>query len=200
MNTFLFAAFAMGLAAFNEQYPSWSFMTYFSMLSFAAMQFLEFLLWRNLGSAVWNRRLSMAGLAIIILQPLAAISALPQWRTPLLLAYSVFVLWTLASTPFVFKTSRAPNGHLAWEWLNPLLGNPHAYIWLLFLMSPALLRGDWKLAFAYVLTFGVSMWSWFAEGTAGSMWCWMLNIFWFFVLADILIFTPCGFPLARKTV
>jgi hypothetical protein len=54
INTFVFGIFVLLLIAFNNKYSKYKIIefenpyTYFFMVSFISMQFIEFILWRNL--------------------------------------------------------------------------------------------------------------------------------------------------------
>ena len=60
LNTFIFSVFVLLLIAFNNKYSNYklnefkSIYVYFFIMSFALMQFIEFILWRNLNNQLIN--------------------------------------------------------------------------------------------------------------------------------------------------
>jgi hypothetical protein len=71
---------------------------------------------------------------------------------------------------------RAPNGHLAWNFMQKDIGSLlELLVYFIFLFTPIFLTGNIDLLLLGLGTLGVSMYSYWRENTWGSMWCWIVN-------------------------
>jgi hypothetical protein len=189
LQTFSLAVYGAILTTISN-YSPFSYIVF--MMSFSIMQLLEAGIWETLSIAMWNRTLSMLGLFIIGCQPMLAILTMNPGvlRRSMLLSYAAFVLLYifLVLPNVVWRTTVAPNGHLRWEWLRPPLVMILA--WLFFLIAPLYLRDSKrKVAFWFVLISALLvLWKYYDTGTWGSLWCWISNLAWIYIITDILIF------------
>lgn len=163
------------------------------LMSFSSMQLIEAGLWTKLSDVQWNRTLSMIGLLVIILQPLLSISTMQPGNAQkyMLFIYAafiaVYVIFVLPST--VFKTRVASNGHLLWEWLRPPVWI--VATWIFLLVAPLYLRPIYHRRAAFWFTsaaVAVSLFFFYSAGTWGSVWCWISNVVWLYIIADIVVF------------
>lgn len=90
-------------------------------MSIASMQLLEYFIWtRGLGknNTGANAILSKIGLLLIFVQPICT-GLLIKNRLHQIIFYILYALWIVVffymSSPIIFKTSIAKNGHLNWE-------------------------------------------------------------------------------------
>ena len=204
LNTFAFAMFTMVLAGLNK-YRGYELSMYIFYLSFACMQLVEGVTWLTLDDPSWNAALSVAALALVILQPAASIMTIAEssaaTRNRLIMAYGVFVLlliaWMVTSTTSTdYRMVRASNGHLEWKWLSPIFepGVGLAFLvgWMCFFLLPQVVNRS-IVGFSFLLgTFLLSVYTYHDARTIGSMWCWIANVAFVKVLLDILFFQPCG--------
>lgn len=189
LQTFSLAVYGAILATIANYTP---FRYIVFMMSFSIMQLVEAGIWKTLSVAVWNKTLSMIGLLVIACQPILSILTMERsiLRRNMLLSYAAYLLLymfiVLPNT--IWKTVVAPNGHLLWEWLRPPF--VMVMLWLFFLIAPLYLRNSKsKIAFWFVLISSlIILWNYYHTGTWGSLWCWISNIAWIYVIADILIF------------
>jgi len=175
------------------------------LMSFSLVQLFEFLLWTFLHNPDWNRILSFMLLLLVIMQPLMAILSMPEthtYKNILLLGYGAFVfliiLWSIMN-PIRLKTSISPNGHLFWEWLQfPI---PFIAMWIILFLTPIYFNSQLKyhigLIFS-ILTVGFSLYYYYREGTWASIWCWISNLIWLFVIIDILFWKVLKNKLCKK--
>ena len=115
--SFLVGILAIGLGAYrNTPIPVLLF-----CLSIVLMQFIEFVVWSNYENKDINRQASLAAAGLLWLQPIASILTLPPsgTRTAALGAYGgLSLLSALIGKDRDYSMTRAPNGHLAWNWLE----------------------------------------------------------------------------------
>ena len=84
------------------------------------MQLVEYFTWNHLHNKKINRLLSQIGLFLVIIQiPLFVFSHDPfPYRLLLLGLFMVLGSIILFGFDIDFSMNKAPNGHLAWNWLN----------------------------------------------------------------------------------
>ena len=172
LNTFIFSFFGTCFALFNGviTVPEALF-----FLSFISIQLVEYFAWKNLDD---TRIPSMVGLLLIFLQIVLVIYNYYKGPYQNLLYGFWFAITAivLMTTKFNLSMHKAPNGHLAWDWLNSI---PKIY-WLIFVLLYMGIGIDYKynltfLAFAAAVSFAWYTYS--ASGSFGSMWCWIANVF-----------------------
>jgi hypothetical protein len=182
MNTFLVSTFATALALGNGVIDAITALAY---MSFMSMQLVEYFAWNaSNASNKWvisNRTASIAGLALIVYQPILFTLCIykehPRIATALICMYVIFLsLLFGVIKPFVtidFRSVPAPNGHLAWKWLDFPLAV--LIIWVIFLALPAAIQGYWIGFAAIVGLASLSYYLFRTTDTWGSMWCWVAN-------------------------
>ncbi len=172
LNTFIFSLFGTCFALFNGviDVPQALF-----FLSFISMQLVEYFAWKNLDD---TRIPSIFGLLLIFLQIVLIIYNYYKGPYQNLL----YVLWfaitatVLATTQIKFAMHKAPNGHLAWDWLDSI---PKMY-WLIFILFYLGIGIDYKYNLVFLSFLAAVSFSWYtysSSGTFGSMWCWIANAF-----------------------
>jgi hypothetical protein len=182
MNTWLLTLFAAAIGYYNG-YNNAAHTAFF--LSFASMQFIEYLLW---SFPKWNAAISAAGLGVIGLQPLFSILQVtnPAHLMALLAGYVVYathgayMLFNAKEYDITMKSVVAPNGHLKWLWLPENTFSTVMYMVLLF--TPLMLQGYWIALAGGLAALAVSLWAYHKDGTWGSMWCWFAALFSFWII------------------
>jgi len=167
------------------------------MFEVALIQLVEFFLWRNLKNEYMNKRLSMLVAFIICLQMLTLILMIPNdtYKNLMLIFVLAFLLFYSAYkyvyNPIAFHTSVGKNGHLVWEWL---LQNGWENIFLIIALSfyliPALIINNTPFSIFLITSLCISIIMYLKYQTAGSMWCWIGNLFLLYFVVDILLIQP----------
>ena len=175
LNTFLFSFFGVNFAYFNNVINGYEYLLFYSFIS---MQLLEYFTWKYLNNKKINRLLSQLGLFLIAMQPILFI-LIPN-NLNMSIKASLIAFYLLFWVSFVmflnvdYSMVKAPNGHLAWNWLNvpPL----YIFIWLLFLLVVLLYIKKYILFTIHVIVFLAIYYTYYKTNTWGSLWCWISNI------------------------
>ena len=189
MNTFLFSMFAVSLAKLNGvvSTPDAAFHSLF-----ASMQLIEYFLWSQpANNAFWSK----VGLAIVVLQPFVSLTRItdPKVRSAAWVAWALTlgVILTVVKPlgTIDFSSVRAPNGHLAWNWLKfP------AYVFAIFVafqLFSKVYNGEYMLAaLEAAVILGICM-TYRESGTWGSMWCWIANMYGLWLLYRVAKKSSC---------
>jgi len=184
LNTFLFSFFGMNLAYFNNVIITFN---YLYLISFISMQLLEYFTWKHLNNKEINRLLSQLGLFLIFIQPILFILSIPNVKysvkTPVLALYILFSLGCFLYFPINYSMEKAPNGHLAWNWLN---FPPYIVLtWITFIFILLLYAKDY---FRFILHTGLFLaiyYTYYKTNTWGSLWCWIANLATIFYIAKV---------------
>jgi len=163
-------------------------------MSFISMQFFEFLLWRNLENDSMNYIISIAAAFLLVIQPIASLTMLNNvpLRNKLLVFYSLPALsyFFYRVTTEDFYTTVSKTGHLAWKWGGPT-DNVFTHLFYLFFLYYALIVNKHYFSVGFtLLLFAISYYTYYKDGSAGSMWCWLINVVMFYYLFKILIYLP----------
>jgi len=204
INTFVFGVFVLLLVAFNNQYSSYKIeffknpYAYFFVLSVISMQFIEFLLWRNMNNPLINNIVSTLGLIILAFQPFTSILLINniKLRNNLLTIYSVpallYLIYTMYSTNIHTEISKK-SGHLVWYWNDPNLSLLHILIislfYLIFLFFPMIYNKYYSFL-TFLFIFLVLKYYYYKDQSAESLWCFFGNIMMLVFLIQILIVLP----------
>jgi hypothetical protein len=183
LNTFIFGVFALIMIWFNNKYSQYKTdlfkngYAYFFFLSFMLMQLIEFFLWRNLNNKDLNHILSVIGMLLVMVQPIASLLMLEDKQS----SYKIIAIYSFFAAIFFiyqfndhrFTTEIAQNGHLKWNW-NIISGySSILYLFWLILLYYSLIVSKNYLPLIYVsILFIISYYTYSKDGTAGSLWCW----------------------------
>lgn len=199
MNTFIFGIFGLLIIAFNNKYSNYKInffnnsYAYLFMLAFILMQFVEFILWRNLDNRIINNVVSILGFLLLSIQPMTSLLLLNNipLRNKLLLAYSIpafiFVVYNLLSTNI--HTVLSSSGHLAWKWTgykNILITIP---FYLFFLFFP-LVYNKYYSSLLILLLYFIFIYYFGKDGSSGSIWCLTVNSTVLYFLLQVLVVMP----------
>jgi|UniRef100_A0A6C0CC76 hypothetical protein len=175
LNTFLFSLFGISFAYFNNVINGYEYLFYYSFIS---IQLVEYFTWKHLNNKKINRLLSQLGLFLISMQPIMFILSVNNVeyikKLQLISVFSIFWLFTLFYFSIDFSMTKAPNGHLAWHWLNvpPL----YIFIWLTFFLVILLYIKKYILFAIHLIVFLAIYYTYYKTKTWGSLWCWIANI------------------------
>ena len=175
LNTFLFSLFGISFALFNNVIGVFDFL-YF--LAFISMQLLEYFAWNNLNDKKMNTLLSKIGALLIFIQiPLFILASHPLENNSkfiLIGLYLVFSLFCIFYFPIDYSMNKAPNGHLAWNWLN--FPTVICVIWLSFIFGLYVYQKQYvKFSMYLIITLAI-YYTYYKTNTWGSLWCWIANI------------------------
>jgi hypothetical protein len=145
------------------------------------MQLIEYFTWKHLHNKKINRLLSKLGLFLILIQPILFI-LIPNnvkfnIKATLITLYVIFLTYIIfynkSSGNNDFSMTKAPNGHLAWNWLK---NAPYCnLIWLSFLLVILLYIKKYILFTLHLLIFLAIYYTYYKTNTWGSLWCWIAN-------------------------
>jgi len=175
LNTFLFSFFAVNFAYFNNIINIYEYLFFYSFIS---IQLLEYFTWKHLHNKKINRLLSQLGLFLIFMQPLLII-LIPNnvkfnIKATLITLYLIFFSLIFFSIKNDFSMEKAPNGHLAWNWLKypPLI----VIIWLTFYLVILLYAKKYFIFAINAIIVLAIYYTYYKTNTWGSLWCWISNI------------------------
>lgn len=192
LNTFLFSMFAVSLALFNNvvSIPDALF-----FISFSSMQLVEYFVWSNMNNTGINTFLSKIGTLLLIIQPFISLFGIDNLNirysmVSLYVLYVIFVYTYIKPLNTVdFSTTRAENGHLAWNWLNVPLYS--FVIWLAFLVFPTVYAKEYIKLFVCLVLISMIYYTYIASGTWGSLLCWISNGLAFVFLYKVFYKSHC---------
>lgn len=181
LNTFAFSAFMLVLLVYNNsctpyKIKGFNLFYYFFILSFISMQLIEFFLWRNLKNVGLNYFWSSLGQLLVTVQPIAALSMLPNatLKTGLLAAYAGFVVFLYSKYGNHQPNTKVYNGHLQWNWAQ--LSWVEYLTWLAFLSFALVYNGYYEAVLVALVLLVITYYSYSVHRTAGSLWCWSINL------------------------
>jgi hypothetical protein len=198
LNTFLFGVFVLILVFYNNRYSQYKIKefqnpyTYLFMMSFISMQLFEFILWGNINNNIINKVVSILGYLLLTIQPIASLTMLDniQLRNRLISIYSIpaffYFLYKLYYEKFY--TSITSAGHLKWNWGNNNFIFP--YVFYLFFLYFSLVVNKNYLGIVFTLLLFVYFFSYYRDGSAGSLWCWSVNFVLFYYLFQVIFYLP----------
>jgi hypothetical protein len=174
LNTFLFSFFGVNFAYFNNIINIYEYLFFYSFIS---IQLLEYFTWKHLHNKKINKLLSQLGLFLIFLQPLLII-LIPNnvkfnIKATLITLYLIFFSLIFFSIKNDFSMEKAPNGHLAWNWLKypPLI----VLLWLTFYLVILLYAKKYILFAINAIIVLTIYYTYYKTNTWGSLWCWIAN-------------------------
>ena len=186
LNTFLFGLGVACLAYYTKIIPNYGIII---LLSFSAMQLLEFFAWTYYDNRKINRILSIIGMMIIITQVILLNYYLPDKKIRNILLFLIFIfllLFIIIDLKNVnFSMKRGENKHLIWYWLDlPLIW---IIIGLSFYLIPVYLYGNLLIILFMITILVISLYFYWKYKTWGSMWCYFSNLLWLYVLIMIIV-------------
>jgi hypothetical protein len=175
LNTFLFGLFGINFAYFNNIINIYEYLFFYPFIS---IQLLEYFTWKHLHNKKINRLLSQLGLFIIFIQPLLMIltpnNVKFNIKATLITLYLIFFSLIFFSIKNDFSMTKAPNGHLAWNWLK--YPPPIVIIWLTFYLVILLYAKKYFIFAINTLIVLAIYYTYYKTNTWGSLWCWISNI------------------------
>ncbi len=178
ITTWIFAMIMALITKAKADPRAWLF-----FFTFSQMQLAEFFIWNDLNSKL----ASLFGLFIILMEPVASINLIKNSgvRNKLWLLYALVVLFAFLTTKINLSNKVGKNGHLVWSWWDSF-SNIFKYFWTVSFLLPILYAGYYGFFTLAVSLMLLSMYFYNAYGTLATMWCWISNFAWFFLLISIL--------------
>lgn len=188
LNTFLFSLFGGSFAYFNKVI---SLSVFFYFLSYISIQLVEYFTWKNLHDKAANRLLSQIALFLIFIQiPLSITSTLKYEDQPVVLGlYFVFCAFVYFSFPIDFSMKKAPNGHLAWNWLK--FPSWVIVVWISFLLGSLFYVKKYVDFALYSVAITAIYYTYYKSNTWGSLWCWISNILALKLISQVFLKDLC---------
>ncbi len=210
INTFVFGIFVLLLIAFNNKYSQYKIADfenpylYFFIGSVISMQFIEFVLWRNLNNKSINKTMSILGSLLLCIQPIASLTLLKNinLRNTMILIYSFLscIFFFYIITHKHMYTLLSKNGHLKWDWVQNVNLNsipnwiPQKIIvhllYLFFLSFSFFVNRRYFLIISSSILFCLFYYYYYTDGSAGSLWCLSVNAIMLYYLIQILVYLP----------
>jgi len=187
LNTFIFGITCAIIASVFGKYDKLFLLI---PLSFSSIQLLEYFAWNNINNKRIIKILSYIGLFIIIIQVFLLNVLLTNGKTRIILLTSMFLLLLLfliiEFKNINFTMKKGKNGHLIWYWLDvPIIW---IFITIMYYLIP-LYFSKYKIGFIFTLiTIIISLYYYFKFKTWGTMWCYMSNLIWVYILLNTLLF------------
>jgi hypothetical protein len=160
------------------------------------MQLIEFFIWRNINDKSLNKLFSILGMLLITVQPIFSLMMLKNdvLKANLLVVYSIFALLFVGYkiTNFDIISSISKNRHLKWGW-----GHFTKYesfvvygLWLFCLLYAPIVNNNYFIILYVMILFMISMYSFYKDGSDGSLWCWLINTIMIYYAFKLLFWLP----------
>ena len=202
LNTFIFGLFSMIFIFITNTYTKYKTQSfdnpfiYLFLGVIISMQLLEYFAWKNLKNNRMNTILSKIISIFVTAQPLLVMIMIKNINVRyamigLYFLYNViYRIYKLNFSPFNFHVS-VLNGHLKWEWLY-LNGweKINYFVFLGFYVISLLLVNNNILNLFFLSSLIISMLFYYKDGTIASMWCWLVNLLFLYLLVNILLIQP----------
>jgi hypothetical protein len=166
-------------------------------MSFISMQMFEFILWRNLDNSLINQIVSILGTLLLFIQPIASLTMLDniELRNKMITIYSIpaFIYFFHQVITQKFTTTVSKLGHLKWNWTDnrdPLFTITKHAFYLFFLYYSLFVNKYYTGIISTSLFFIIFYYLYYRDGSAGSLWCWSVNIVMLYFLIKLLIYLP----------
>lgn len=187
LNTFIFGLVCAIIAAVFGNYNKVFLLI---PLSFSLIQLLEYFAWNNINNEKIIKILSYIGLFIIFTQVFLLNYLLTNGKFRIILLtimFSLILLFLITDFKNVnFTIKKGKNGHLIWYWLDVSI--IWIFITIMFYLIP-LYYSKYIYGFYFTLiSIIISLYFYFKYKTWGTMWCYMSNIIWVYILLKTLIY------------
>jgi hypothetical protein len=153
------------------------------LLSATLIQLIEYFAWRNINNKEAIKIISLCGMGVILLQ-LLLINLLNLHGNERIIVLTIILILSLFAFYHVItnnklKMEKGGNGHLMWHWTDVPL--PLLIMILSFYLYAGIRNRKITLIFTFI-TLSISLYTYYKYKTWGSMWCYISNIFWIFLI------------------
>ena len=181
LNTFIFGTILGIVAIIINKYP---LSTLLLVYTISLIQLMEYFAWRNIHNKRRIFYISIFGTLILLLQVILISYIYLNEKERKYGYIAIFILASIAIFyNFVnnkFHMERGENGHLKWLWAD--LPIPLLILGLILWIYPPIRKRNVIVSIAIIITLSISLYNYYKYKTWGSMWCYIGNIFWIFVI------------------
>jgi hypothetical protein len=200
LNTFLFSIFVLLLIIYNNAFTKYkihelnSIWIYLFFASFIFMQLIEFFIWRNINHPFYNHIFSVIGSILIMSQPIFSIMILS--KSNIRLRNLFLLIYTSVAIPyFIYKVSTqrvystiSKGGHLNWKFVE--MTSILTFGWFFFLLFSLIYEKKWVGFWFGLLSLCLIYYNYKNDNSAGSMWCWAVNLIMIYYAIYLLMYLP----------
>lgn len=183
LNTFIFGTIAAIIVYLLGQK---NILSILSVYTISLIQLMEYFAWNNIDNPENLNIISKIGLLILGIQVLI-INFIHLEGFELNIVITLFacfsvIVYLYNETNNKFNMEIGKNGHLIWYWVDfPVL----LLSGLLFWLYGPYKNHEIKLTFIYILiTVIISLYFYYKYKTWGTMWCYLGNILWIYLICD----------------
>ena len=181
LNTFIFGTILGIVALIINKFP---LSTLLLVYTISLIQLMEYFAWRNIHNKRRIFYISIFGTLILLLQVILISYIYLNEKERKYGYIAIFILASIAIFyNFVnnkFHMERGENGHLKWLWAD--LPIPLLILGLILWIYPPIRKRNVIVSIAIIITLSISLYNYYKYKTWGSMWCYIGNIFWIFVI------------------
>ena len=181
LHTFIFGTILGIVAIIINKYP---LSTLLLVYTISLIQLMEYFAWRNIHNKRRIFYISIFGTLILLLQVILISYIYLNEKERKYGYIAIFILASIAIFyNFVnnkFHMERGENGHLKWLWAD--LPIPLLILGLILWIYPPIRKRNVIVSIAIIITLSISLYNYYKYKTWGSMWCYIGNIFWIFVI------------------
>lgn len=181
LNTFIFGTIAAIIALILNKFPLSILLLVYTI---SLIQLMEYFAWRNIHNKKKLFYISIFGALIILLQVILItynyLKGNERNYVFILILFLAFIAFYYNFKYHKFHMEKGENGHLKWLWAD--LPLPLLILGLILWIYPPIRKRNILVSISIILTLSISLYNYFKYKTWGSMWCYIGNIFWIFVI------------------
>jgi hypothetical protein len=181
LNTFIYGTIAAIIVLSLNKIPIRSILLVYTV---SLIQLMEYFTWKNINNNELVHYLSITGAFILLLQVLLISNNNLKNKEQLFSYIFIFILTIIAFNHNFenkkFHMEKGENGHLKWLWAD--LPVPLLISGLLLWIYPPIRNKNYISTLFIITTLTISFYYYYKYKTWGSMWCYIGNSFWIFLL------------------
>jgi hypothetical protein len=181
LNTFIYGTIAAIIVLSLNKIPIRSILLVYTV---SLIQLMEYFTWKNINNNELVHYLSITGAFILLLQVLLISNNNLKNKEQLFSYIFIFILTIIAFNHNFenkkFHMEKGENGHLKWLWAD--LPIPLLISGLLLWIYPPIRNKNYISTLFIIITLTISFYYYYKYKTWGSMWCYIGNSFWIFLL------------------
>ena len=181
LNTFIYGTIAAIIVLSLNKIPIRSILLVYTV---SLIQLMEYFTWKNINNNELVHYLSITGAFILLLQVLLITNNNLKNKEQLFSYICIFILTIIAFYHNFenkkFHMEKGENGHLKWLWAD--LPVPLLISGLLLWIYPPIRNKNYISTLFIITTLTISFYYYYKYKTWGSMWCYIGNSFWIFLL------------------
>lgn len=203
LNTFMFSSFVLLLIMYNNAYTQYkikelhNIWVYLFFVSFILMQLIEYFIWVNINDPIYNNLFTLMASFLLFCQPITT----GMLITNEIVRSNFLKLYLIGAIPFLIYgfmkknmySSVTPLKHLNWNLIlfnNFIIDQLLFLVWLIFFLFPLFYE---RKIFAFLfgfLTLMIVAYNYTKDGSASSMWCWVVNSVMLYYAGYLLLYLP----------